>query len=1314
MFDGIPIINYQQTKAVPLLHLTEKLFRNNAFDSYLTPQQLIVLEFIITIANDEGKVKIWQELLEGNLSLNVLNENTTPPKPETTTENDGFGDSSAQSHMNNEDDGNGGDDDDDFSQLDLEELKQSINGPNFIGNLSLKLRYVLWQFAINGKNQDDEIHFDDDDPEYVDDDYILLDEEDDALDMADVDNTKSEINEQKKDGQPLGNIEREDGDYDEDDDYDMDETTKSNSPAQPLTEDSTDVIQLEKDSNDKSILTMKISKETLTKLRPTNINGILSNWRNIYHNFEYDKETMLKRLKLEKNNELIESGKNKRSHSESNKENSEDTVTNSNENKKETPPLDSESQDEHDGKRPKQDSVGISSNFGIASLSIKHLLSSIADNKSKLDISDYELKHLLVDVRKNRSKWASDEKIGQEELYEACEKVVLELRNYTEHSTPFLNKVSKREAPNYHQVIKKSMDLNTVLKKLKTFQYRSKQEFVDDILLIWKNCLTYNSDPTHFLRAHAIAMQKKSLQLIPMIPNITIKKRAEVEREMEEMEKDKDYEEEEEGDEEVAGSGRKGLNMGAHKPVNQSENEVQDATTKDNTPAISEKDDAAQQSHEDKQNGLEDDKGSKLGGGTDSTSEVKNEQTENVVNSDNGDSNSTLEDKKEKENSEATKNVESDQQNNVEDDEEAEEDEDEDEDKDEEGNYVNSQSYLLERDNDKDDIEISIWKTLTAKVRAEICLKRSEYFKDSHLNAQSAALLKNPKMMKPFDELFSEYKTQKELELYSQRVEQQSIMKNSFGAVIKTEDVEQSTIPNANMLESSLFDKGAYEIDIDNTTFLQEYDTNNIYPDLVYSGIDKEEIDKHENAIIESVVEEGVTKKSAYLKNINKGLTPKINNNISLIQQIRHICHKISLIRMLQSPHYMQGQRNVSPTALLNAHQYKYDDINDEIDLDPVSQLPTHDSRDNKKLMWKLMHKNVSKISMTNGFETAEPAAVNMLTSLAGEYLSNLIKTVKIHTESDSLNKMKREDILKISLLENGISRPDDLYTYLESEFGKKPRKLKDVKMKLENFLKDLLRPTLKELSERNFDDESQSFLTGDFATELTGEDFFGFKELGLEKEFGVLSSSVPLQLLSSQFQATDGETKVQVKKLQPEEFEKARYSRIPKDYIDSTKCSMVLKPFLQKAYERSKLYATKPPKGVTIEEKIKRKETNLDSPSYILLEDDEVIVKTKGTARLRLPPTGKISTAYKKKPISDAFILPEEPIAPKTEVIPKPPTDSETGGSFALPHDEPNPTSDDAPGANSAVAVDSSLLSDIDVSNTGSFSLSLPKIEER
>jgi hypothetical protein len=40
------------------------------------------------------------------------------------------------------------------------------------------------------------------------------------------------------------------------------------------------------------------------------------------------------------------------------------------------------------------------------------------------------------------------------------------------------------------------------------------------------------------------------------------------------------------------------------------------------------------------------------------------------------------------------------------------------------------------------------------------------------------------------------------------------------------------------------------------------------------------------------------------------------------------------------------------------------------------------------------------------------------------------------------------------------------------------------------------------------FNEQNESFVSGDFTEEL-GEDFFGFKELGLDKEFGLISLSV-------------------------------------------------------------------------------------------------------------------------------------------------------------------------------------------------------------
>jgi len=75
------------------------------------------------------------------------------------------------------------------------------------------------------------------------------------------------------------------------------------------------------------------------------------------------------------------------------------------------------------------------------------------------------------------------------------------------------------------------MDLGTMTKKLKNYQYKSKKEFVDDLNLIWANCLRFNNDPNHFMRKHALCMRKETEKLVPLIPDITIKDRAEVEAE---------------------------------------------------------------------------------------------------------------------------------------------------------------------------------------------------------------------------------------------------------------------------------------------------------------------------------------------------------------------------------------------------------------------------------------------------------------------------------------------------------------------------------------------------------------------------------------------------------------------------------------------------------------------------------------------------------------------------------------------------------------------------------------------------------------
>ncbi len=80
-------------------------------------------------------------------------------------------------------------------------------------------------------------------------------------------------------------------------------------------------------------------------------------------------------------------------------------------------------------------------------------------------------------------------------------------------------------------VIKQPMDLGSMTKKLKSFAYKSKAEFVNDLNLIWSNCLKYNADPSHPLRRNALAMEKDASKLVPLIPDIVVRPRAEVEAE---------------------------------------------------------------------------------------------------------------------------------------------------------------------------------------------------------------------------------------------------------------------------------------------------------------------------------------------------------------------------------------------------------------------------------------------------------------------------------------------------------------------------------------------------------------------------------------------------------------------------------------------------------------------------------------------------------------------------------------------------------------------------------------------------------------
>jgi histone acetyltransferase len=80
--------------------------------------------------------------------------------------------------------------------------------------------------------------------------------------------------------------------------------------------------------------------------------------------------------------------------------------------------------------------------------------------------------------------------------------VLKDLRN-NKDSWPFLDPVDRKQVPDYFLVIKNPMDLGTMLNRVNSYFYRSKEAFVDDFKLMIENCKIYNSPETTYFRCAA-------------------------------------------------------------------------------------------------------------------------------------------------------------------------------------------------------------------------------------------------------------------------------------------------------------------------------------------------------------------------------------------------------------------------------------------------------------------------------------------------------------------------------------------------------------------------------------------------------------------------------------------------------------------------------------------------------------------------------------------------------------------------------------------------------------------------------------------
>ncbi|RMZ75526.1 hypothetical protein DV738_g5415, partial [Chaetothyriales sp. CBS 135597] len=787
-------------------------------------------------------------------------------------------------------------------------------------------------------------------------------------------------------------------------------------------------------------------------------------------------------------------------------------------------------------------------NLGASSLTLKNLIARIDQHRLKVNATDTEVRNLLSEVRKNRSKWASEDKIGQEELYEAAEKVLNELKAQTEHSTPFLNPVKKKDAPDYFIVIKHPMDLGTMTKKLKSLSYKSKKEFVDDLYQIWKNCLKFNSSPDHLFRKHALFMQKETDKLVPLIPEIVVRDRAEVEAEERRQQianGELDDGAEESDDEPIMASrGRKAPAKSAKKG-NPTTRAAPDETTPapEIKPPLSVLGSVSLMRAESEMEGSQGQStpppgmltpagipgpGSVLGGG----SEAQDTDLPALPT--------------------PTPPVP-----------------------------------------EYEDEEYKLWKQKTKRDRALVASARHRLFRGDKLDPEEEALLRSRSGMRRWQSIHQDATARDDP--YNLDQSRKQAQRTSLSEGLEAEEESMlpdyydalGAVPDLNPLLRWEQDSQGFVID-QQEAFLRKYPSNQFV---------------------------------APESSLNK----KITAHIAQMQDTRKIVSKIGIVKQMQ----LQSQTYQNQFQKYQQVPFIETDIDTHVMSDAGPLVAPWVSK-------AALQRSVGRLCFHAGFEEFQPSALDALTDMAAEFFTRLCTTLAtyhtepgltlpqpVHDGNEAKVKqrpvMTNEEIILHTLHESGLSL-NDIDAYVREDVDRMSTKLVTMHERMKAHLADLLRPALTDDTAQGqgaFADGGEQFVDGDFAEDLN-EDFFGFRELGLDKEFGMASLTVPFHILHGRLN-----TAANPANAGPEEEtlfkEPPRWPRISVENVDE-------QPGIIRDFFRKKL------------------RENGERP---LVEDLDLPLKQRpGYGRPRVPASGKIGGDTQKTNASPQKKTPAKPPA--------------------------------------------------------------------
>jgi len=391
---------------------------------------------------------------------------------------------------------------------------------------------------------------------------------------------------------------------------------------------------------------------------------------------------------------------------------------------------------------------------------------------------------------------------------------------------------------------------------------------------------------------------------------------------------------------------------------------------------------------------------------------------------------------------------------------------------------------------ENEDPEDQTWKQVTKKDRAIVTAERHALFKDDHIDPEQPALRRTKQGMRSW------------LRKQKQAVGDGALGKKVAEAQTAEGEGEQ---PSGETLAEGM--------QVDEERLIPDYyDIMAAIPDLS-SRLQWTE-DSEGNVADPSEEFLRIAPPGMFISP-DSILTRKISENLRQIQTTRKVTSKIGIVKQMQVQSQMyQGQfQKHEPAPFVEL------DVEPHVMSEEGPPMAPWVSR-------AALQRSTAKLLVHAGFEEFQPSAVEAITDLAGDYFTKLARTLNQYTQAPRVavpvtgtnelmfkERFTTEESILHALQENGVDL-EGLGSYVTEDVERAGTRIAATHDRMKSHLAESLRPALVDAGpdgSNAFNDDSEQFVGGDFAEEL-GEDFFGFKDLGID----VGGVSVPLHLLQN------------------------------------------------------------------------------------------------------------------------------------------------------------------------------------------------------